>query len=65
MLDQQTDLSALPKKKIKEYISNLFTSKWKTYSKLFSKSEAYRNFKSSKFGGIPNKNTKQGNKDRL
>lgn len=36
MLDQQIDLSALSKKK--EYIRNVFTSKWKTYLELFSKS---------------------------
>ena len=36
MLDQQIDLSALFKKK--EYIRNVFTSKWKTYLELFSKS---------------------------
>ena len=41
MLDQQIELNVLPKKKIKEFTRNLFTSKWKAYLELFPKSEAY------------------------
>lgn len=69
MLDQQIELNVLPKKKIKEFTRNLFTSKWKAYLELFSKSEAYgislKHYENIKSWGISSKNTKPGNKDCL
>ena len=67
MFDQQIELHVLPKKKIKEFTRNLFTSKWKAYLELFPKSEAYgislKHYENIKSWGISSKNTKPGNKD--